>query len=81
MKLNIRDIKKDLANRGGRKNTDFREILPLLPPCDVFVDIRHGVYDTTDGVLPFAVTTRIAASCQQWLLRYEEEKSDRRSKN
>lgn len=67
MKLPICNVKKNLADK-GRKNTNLTEILPLLPPCDVFVDIRHGVYDTTDGMLPFAVTTRIAASCQQWLI-------------
>ena len=49
------------------------DILPYLPPPDgYFFDSRHWVYDTLDGILPFAVTTRISANHQQFLLYYEE---------
>jgi hypothetical protein len=48
-------------------------ILPYLPPPHgYFFDSRHWVYDTTDGILPFSVTTRIDANSQQYLLYYEE---------
>jgi hypothetical protein len=56
---------------GGRKNISPYDILPYLPnKC--FFDSRHWVYDTLDGVLPFAVTTRIAANNQQYLSCVEE---------
>ena len=49
------------------------DILPFLPPPhSYFFDTRHWVYDTTEGILPFAVTTRISANHQQFLLFYEE---------
>ena len=60
---------KKIPNRGGITVCD---ILPHLPGEDCFFDCRHWVYDTTDGILPFAVTTRIAANCQQWLIQYEQ---------
>lgn len=57
----------------GKKNISPIDILPFLPPpYSYFYDARHWVYDTTDGVLPFAVTTRIFANHQQFLLYYEE---------
>lgn len=56
---------------GGRKNITPMDILPFLPEADCFFDSRHWVYGTTDGVLPFAVTTRIAANNQQYLKIYE----------
>lgn len=45
----------------------LNEILPYLPDEDCFFDSRHWVYNTTDGVLPFSVTTRIDANNQQFL--------------
>lgn len=57
----------------GGKNIHPIDILDYLPPPSCyFFDSRHWVYDTIDGILPFAVTTRIAANHQQFLLLYEE---------
>lgn len=70
MKLN-RPSSKSLYN--GKKNISPIDILPYLtPPHSYFYDARHWVYDTTDGILPFSVTTRIFANHQQFLLYYEE---------
>ena len=52
---------------GGRKNISPHDIIPYLPDEGCFFDSRHWVYDTINGVLPFAVTTRIAANNQQYL--------------
>lgn len=62
----ITKIKKP-SNRGGRKLIALTDILPYLPQEDCFFDCRHWVYDTTDGVLPFSLTTRISGNCQQYL--------------
>ncbi len=57
----------------GMMNISPIDILPFLPPpSSYFFDSRHWVYDTTDGIMPFAVTTRISANSQQYLLTYEE---------
>jgi site-specific DNA-cytosine methylase len=50
---------------GGRKNISPFDIIPYLPDEDCFFDSRHWVYGT--DVLPFALTTRIAANNQQYL--------------
>lgn len=56
---------------GGRMNIAPIDILAYLhTPC--FFDSRHWVCEPLDGVLPFAVTTRISANNQQYLLLYEE---------
>jgi DNA (cytosine-5)-methyltransferase 1 len=52
----------------------LNEILPYLPDEDCFFDSRHWVYDTTEGVLPFSVTTRIDANNQQFLKEMKEDK-------
>lgn len=52
----------------------LNEILPYLPIEDCFFDSRHWVYDTTEGVLPFSVTTRIDANNQQFLKEMKENK-------
>ena len=58
---------------GGRMNIAPIDILGYLHiPC--FFDSRHWVYEPLNGILPFAVTTRIAANNQQYLLLYEETK-------
>lgn len=44
--------------------------LSLYDGC--FFDSRHWVYEPLNGALPFAVTTRISANNQQYLLLYEE---------
>ena len=70
MKL-IRPDKESYYN--GKKNISPIDILSFLPPPNgYFFDSRHWVYDTLDGILPFAVTTRISANHQQFLLYYEE---------
>lgn len=67
--MSYRAKRIDLALRGG---IQVQDMLPHLPPGeDVFFDCRHGVWDYTDGILPFAVTTRIGANNQQWLKIYE----------
>lgn len=50
---------------GGRKNISPFDIIPYLPDEDCFFDSRHWVFGT--DVLPFALTTRIAANNQQYL--------------
>lgn len=45
----------------------LNEILPYLPNEDCFFDTRHWTCDTTDGILPFAVTTDISRNAQQFL--------------
>lgn len=52
----------------------LNEILPHLPDEDCFFDSRHWVYNTTEGVLPFSVTTRIDANNQQFLKEMKENK-------
>lgn len=52
----------------------LNEILPYLPDEDCFFDSRHWVYNTTDGVLPFSVTTRLDANNQQFLKEMKENK-------
>lgn len=44
--------------------------LPYLPPCEcVFDSYRRTIgYD----IFPFAITTRIAAACEVYLMTYEE---------
>lgn len=55
---------------------DYRilDIMPYLPKRDCFFDSRQWTVGFTADVLPFAVTTRISANNQQWLLLYEETK-------
>lgn len=74
-KIRRPDIESVLG--GGRKNISPFDILPYLPDDDCFFDCRHWVYDTTDGILPFAVTTRISANNQQYLKVYEQKKEDK----
>ena len=56
-----------------RRNITVYDILPYLPDEDCFFDSRHWVYETTDGILPFSVTTRISANNQQYLKIYEKQ--------
>lgn len=71
MKIRRPEIESVLG--GGRKNISPYDILPYLPDEDCFFDSRHWVYDTTDGILPFSVTTRIGANNQQYLKIYEQK--------
>lgn len=71
MKLKRPDVESLLG--GGKMNISPIDILhELPPPHSYFFDSRHWVFETIDGVLPFAVTTRIAANNQQYLLFYDE---------
>lgn len=58
---------------GGRKNISPWDIIPYLPDADCFFDSRHWVVETTDGILPFSVTTRIGANNQQYLKVYDKK--------
>lgn len=55
------------------KSHTLNEILPFLPRSECFFDTRHWVYDTLDGILPFALTCDISRNAQQFLLLYEED--------
>lgn len=65
MKIKRPEVESVLG--GGRKNITPFDILPYLPDKDCFFDSRHWVYSLTEDILPFAVTTRIAANNQQYL--------------
>jgi hypothetical protein len=56
---------------GGRQNITPWDILPHLPNEDCVFDCRHWVYETTDNIMPFSVTTRIGANNQQYVKLYE----------
>lgn len=49
-------------------------IIPSLPIEDCFFDSYRGTVGF--DVLPFAVTTRISASCQQFLMEVIEDGED-----
>lgn len=53
------------GKRGKAKTCTVGEVVPYLPHKTCFFDVRHLVADT--DLLPFAVTTRIAANNQQYL--------------
>ena len=61
---------------GGRMSITPIDILGTLLSLSLydgcFFDSRHWVYEPLNGALPFAVTTRISANNQQYLLLYEE---------
>ena len=68
-------IKKDSRKMERRFNSHtLNEILPYLPDEDCFFDSRHGVYDLTENILPFSVTTRIYDNNQQFLKVMKEIK-------
>ena len=59
---------------GGKKPSSPYDILPYLPDEDCFFDSRHLVVGI--DILPFALTTRINANCQQFLKVYEDNNRD-----
>ena len=63
---------KNLKGVNGKKPIGVADIVPYLPHEDCFFDTRHWICDTADGVLPFALTTRISANMQQFLKEYED---------
>ena len=68
LKMDRRKINRprvDSVLGGGRKNIHPLDILPYLPNKECFFDSRHWLYGI--DILPFSVTTRIAANNQQFL--------------
>lgn len=53
----------------GKKPITIGDILPYLPKQDCFFDTRHWVVGI--NIIPFAITTKIAANHQQFLKRYK----------
>ena len=63
----------------GGKNSPLN-IISYLPMQSLFFDSRHWTYDTTDGILPFALTSRVSANNQQFLFEvYERTDSNLKS--
>lgn len=57
-----------LSRRGGQNGKQPispYDIAPYLPDEECFFDSRHWVVGI--DIFPFALTTRIAANCQQYL--------------
>ena len=66
------ELRSKQGGRGGHTTTVF-DILPYLMGIGSCVfDCRHFVYDTIGGIMPFPVTTRIAANNQQYLFINQE---------
>ena len=62
-----------LIGVNGKKPIAIADILPYLPDKSGFIDTRHWVWG--GGVkeeFPFAVTTRINANQQQFLIEYDK---------
>lgn len=55
----------------GKKPIGPYDILPYLPDTDCFFDSRHWIVGI--DILPFAVTTKISANCQQYLKEYGKD--------
>lgn len=72
-------LRDRVGSRGGH-TTGIADILPYLPNKSCFFDCRHFVYDTIDGILPFALSTRTNANNQQYLLLRYEDSSDNNSR-
>ena len=49
------------------------DILPYLPDESGFVDTRHWIWGGQNEEFPFALTTRINANEQQFLIEYEDK--------
>ena len=64
---------KGLKGIKVKKPIAIADILPYLPDESVFVDTRHWVWGGQNEEFPFAVTTRINANMQQYLIEYEQQ--------
>ena len=64
---------KGLIGINRKKPIGIGDILPYLPNESGFVDTRHWVWGGQNEAFPFAVTTRISANQQQFLIEYEHE--------
>lgn len=63
---------KTLIGINGKKPIGIADILPYLPYESGFVDTRHWIWGGgVEEEFPFAVTTRINANQQQFLIEYE----------
>lgn len=60
------------GGQNGKKAISPFDILPYLPEGDCFFDSRHWIVGI--DILPFALTTRIAANCQQYLKIDEKDR-------
>lgn len=64
---------KGLIGVNGKKPIGIGDIIPYLPNESGFVDTRHWVWGGQNEEFPFAVTTRISANQQQFLIEYEHK--------
>ena len=64
---------KGLIGINRKKPIGIGDILPYLPNESGFVDTRHWVWGGQNEAFPFALTTRISANQQQFLIEYEHE--------
>ena len=64
---------KGLIGINGKKPIGIADILPYLPNESGFVDTRHWIWGGVNEEFPFAVTTRINANQQQFLIEYDKQ--------
>ena len=64
---------KSLIGVNGKKPIAIADILPYLPGESGFVDTRHWIWGGQNEEFPFALTTRINANEQQFLIEYEDK--------
>ena len=64
---------KGLIGINRKKPIGIGDILPYLPNESGFVDTRHWVWGGQNEAFPFALTTRISANQQQFLIEYEHK--------
>ena len=66
---------KGLIGVNGKEPIGIGDIIPYLPNESGFVDTRHWIWGGVNEEFPFAVTTRINANMQQYLIEYEHEQN------
>ena len=64
---------KGLIGVNGKMPIAIADILPYLPDESGFVDTRHWIWGGQNEEFPFALTTRINANEQQFLIEYEDK--------
>ena len=64
---------KGLIGVNGKEPIGIGDIIPYLPNESGFVDTRDWVWWRVNEEFPFAVTTRINANMQPYLIEYEHE--------
>ena len=65
---------KGLIGVNGKKPIAIADILPYLPGEGGFVDRRHWIWGGQNEECPFAVTTRVNANEQQFVIEDEDKK-------